>query len=65
MGIDIDADKSTVLYLLFDGEKPSLKPGDYLSVVGKAGVPEQDALIVRGTDEPNSYTIKVEQYKTQ
>ncbi len=64
-GMNVDADKYTILYLYFGDEKPELKSGDYLSVFGKSGIPEQDALIVKGTDERNSYAIKVQKYKTK
>jgi hypothetical protein len=41
-----------------------LKAGDYLSVKGKSGVPEQDALVVPGTNQGNVHTIIVNEYKT-
>lgn len=63
-GMKVNAPKYATLFLITD-TKPTLKPGDYLSVVGKAGVAEQDHMIVRGTDNPNCWTIKVEQIETR
>lgn len=64
-GYNVKAPKYATLFLIFDGTKPTLKAGDYLSVLGKAGVPEQDHTIVKGTDNPNCYTIKVEDFATR
>jgi hypothetical protein len=63
MGMDINAPKSTALYLIFSGQPEEIKAGDYISVRGKAGIPEQDAIIVRGTDDRNALVIKVEQFQ--
>lgn len=64
-GMVVKAPRYATLFLIHDGPKANLKPGDYLSVVGKAGVPEQDHMIVRGTDNPNCWTIRVEQIETK
>lgn len=64
-GMKVNAPKYATLFLIHDGAKPTLKAGDYLSVVGKAGVAEQDHMIVKGTDNPNCWTIKVEQIATR
>ncbi|HEX3135527.1 MAG TPA: zinc finger Ran-binding domain-containing protein [Planctomycetota bacterium] len=61
-GYSVKAPQYATLFLLFDSNKPKLKAGDYISVVGKAGVPEQDHTIVKGTDNPNCFSIKVEQF---
>jgi ribosomal protein L40E len=61
-GYNVKAPRYATLFLIFDGNKPTLKAGDYLSVLGKAGVPEQDHTIVKGTDNPNCFTIKVETF---
>ena len=63
-GMAVKAPKYATLFLISDN-KPTLKPGDYLSVVGKAGVAEQDHMIVKGTDNANCWTIKVEQIETR
>ena len=60
-GFEVKAPRYATLFLIFDGNKPILKAGDYLSVVGTAGVAEQDSSIVLGTDNANCWTIKVEQ----
>ena len=60
-GFEVKAPRYATLFLIFDGNKPTLKAGDYLSVVGAAGVAEQDNRIVLGTEKPNCWTIKVEQ----
>ena len=60
-GFEVKAPRYATLFLIFDGNKPTLKAGDYLSVVGTAGVAEQDSHIVVGTDRTNCWTIKVEQ----
>ena len=60
-GFEVKAPRYATLFLIFDGNKPTLKAGDYLSVVGTAGVAEQDNHIVLGTDNANCWTIKVEQ----
>jgi hypothetical protein len=59
------AQSSAVVFLLFQDDKPKLKAGDYLSVKGKAGVPEQDGLVIRGTNVSNVYTIKVDKFTTR
>jgi hypothetical protein len=59
-GFEVKAPRYATLFLIFDGNKPTLKAGDYLSVVGAAGVAEQDNRIVLGTEKPNCWTIKVE-----
>ena len=59
------APRSAVVFLLFSDDKPKLKAGDYLSVKGKAGVPEQDGLVIRGTNVNNAYTIKVDKFNTR
>lgn len=64
-GMVVKAPRYATLFLIHDGPKATLKPGDYLSVLGKAGVPEQDHMIVRGTDNPHCWTIKVEQIQTR
>jgi hypothetical protein len=64
-GMDVNAPKSVVLYLIFQGSAEAIKAGDYISVSGKAGVPEQDATIVRGTDEKGVFAMKVEQIQKQ
>lgn len=63
-GMVVKAPKYATLFLINDN-KATLKPGDYLSVLGKAGVAEQDHMIVKGTDGPNCWTIKVEQIQTR
>ncbi len=63
-GMVVKAPKYATLFLIND-TKATLKPGDYLSVLGKAGVAEQDNMIVKGTDNPNCWTIKVEQIETR
>jgi len=63
-GMVVKAPKYATLFLINDS-KATLKPGDYLSVLGKAGVAEQDNMIVKGTDNPNCWTIKVEQIETR
>lgn len=60
-GFTVNASRFTTLFLMFDSNKPTLKAGNYLSVVGSAGVAEQDSKIVLGTDNANCWTIKVEQ----
>lgn len=64
-GMVVKAPKYATLFLIHDGPKATLKPGDYLSVLGKAGVPEQDHRIVKGTDNPNCWTIKVQEIQTR
>jgi hypothetical protein len=64
-GMVVKAPKYATLFLIHQDTKPTLKPGDYLSVLGKAGVPEQDNIIVKGTDNPHCWTIKVEQIETR
>ena len=59
------APRSAVVFLVFSDDKPKLKAGDYLSVKGKAGVPEQDGLVIRGTNVNNAYTIKVDKFNTR
>ena len=60
-GFTVNASRFTTLFLMFDSNKPTLKAGNYLSVVGSAGVAEQDSRIVLGTEKANCWTIKVEQ----
>ena len=60
-GFEVKAPRYATLFLIFDGNKPPLKAGDYVSVVGTAGVAEQDNHIVVGTDNANCWTIKVQQ----
>ena len=60
-GFTVNASRFTILFLMFDSNKPTLKAGNYLSVVGSAGVAEQDSRIVLGTEKANCWTIKVEQ----
>ena len=57
----VKAPRYTTLFLMFEDNKPKLKAGDYFSVVGSAGVAEQDSRIVLGTENANCWTIKVEQ----
>ncbi len=64
-GYAVKAPRYATLFLIFNDNKPQLKAGDYLSVVGKAGVAEQDHTIVKGTELPNCWTIKVEQIETR
>lgn len=64
-GMAVKAPKYATLFLIHAGTKPTLKPGDYISVLGKAGVPEQDHIIVKGTDNPHCWTIKVEELQTR
>jgi hypothetical protein len=61
-GYSVKAQRHATLFLVFDGDKPALKAGDYLSVVGQAGIAEQDATIVKGTNERDCWTIKVQQH---
>jgi hypothetical protein len=64
-GYKVNAPKYAVVFLIFGADKPKLKAGDYLSVVGEAGVPEQDHMIVRGTDNANCWAIKVANFETR
>ena len=64
-GYVVKAPKYATLFLIHEGTKPALKPGDYISVQGKAGVPEQDHIIVKGTDNANCWAIKVEKIETR
>lgn len=64
-GYSVKAPKYATLFLIHSGNKPTLKPGDYISVVGKGGVPEQDNAIVKGTDNANCWTIKVTDIQTR
>lgn len=64
-GMAVKAPKYATLFLIHEGAKPALKPGDYVSVLGKAGVPEQDHRIVKGTEKANCWTIKVEKIETR
>jgi hypothetical protein len=63
--ITVNAARYATLFLIHNGSKPALKPGSYISLLGKSGVPEQDNTIVKGTDNPNCWTIKVERIETQ
>ena len=64
-GYAVKAPKYATLFLIHEGTKPALKPGDYVSVLGKAGVAEQDHIIVKGTDNANCWAIKVEKIETR
>jgi hypothetical protein len=64
-GVTVNAPRSTVVFLIFKEGEPKLKAGDYLSVKGKAGVPEQDAQVVRGTNVGDVHTILVDNFNAR
>ncbi len=64
-GYVVKAPRYATLFLFSSDSKVVVKAGDYLSVVGKAGVAEQDHTIVKGTELANCWTIKVEQIETK
>lgn len=65
-GYSVKAPKYATLFLIHENTKPAaLKPGDYISVLGQAGVAEQDHMIVKGTDNANCWVIKVKEIETR
>jgi hypothetical protein len=64
-GYAVKAPRHATLFLYFSDGKPAIKAGDYISVVGKAGVAAQDSTIVKGSDGPDCWAIKVEQFESR